>query len=213
MLTRRKSIKAKGRGLRRTSPVNKNMAGLSSLELASTAFILVAISIFSIDALFLVFGADFCDRTCKDCARAAGQMSTPDDAVNAMNAAAAGHPVDGILITKMYPELLFYQDYNDGSKAETPPYGTTKSYLGKNGPNNIKPSDQDKTDKGDPNNPEQTNSPGPYVTVRTTAYVHIPVTLTFFHAKFFTGNVENDPQLFRFQSSYTFPITNTYVPN
>jgi hypothetical protein len=187
--------------------------GMISLELASTAFILVVISIFSIDAVSLVFGADFCDRACKDCARAAGQMATPDDAVNAMNAAAATHPVDGVFVTKMYPELLLYQDYNNGSSGETPRYGTTPAYLGKNGPNNITPADHDDSDGTDPNNPEKTGSPGPYVLVRTTLYLRIPVILTFFNNRFFTGNVKNDPQLFQFQSSYTFPITNTYVPN
>lgn len=203
VITRLKSIKAKTRAV----------AGMTSLELASTAVILVVISIFSVDALSLIFGADFCDRACKDCARAAGQMSTPDDAVNAMNAAAAAHLVDGCFITKMYPELLQYQDYNNGSNAETPLYGTTRAYLGKNGPNNITPAGRNNGDKPDLNDPEQTSSPGPYVVVRTTAYVRIPVTLTFLSTKLFAGNVENDPQLFRFQSSYTFPITNTYVPN
>lgn len=160
-----------------------------------------------------MFGADFCDRACKDCARAAGQMSTPDDAVNAMNAAAAAHAVDGIFITKMYPELLLYQDYNDGSANETPPYGTTQAYLGKNGPDNITPVTHTDDEKTDLNDPEQTTSPGPHVQVRTTLFVHIPVILTLFGNKLFAGNVASDPQLFRFQSSYTFPLTNTYVPN
>ena len=186
---------------------------MTSLELASTAFILVVISIFSIDAVSLIFGADFCDRACKDCARAAGQMSTPDDAVNAMNAAAAAHPVDGTFVTRMYPELLVYQDNNDGASVETPRYGTTSAYLGKNGPNNVIPADREGADDTDSRNPEKTGSPGPYVLVRTTLYLRIPVTLTFFNNRLFTGNVKTDPQLFRFQSSYSFPITNIYVPN
>lgn len=187
----------------------KSKRGMTSLELASTSIILIVISIFSIDAVALMFGADFCDRACKDCARAAGQMATPDDAVNAMNAAAAAHPVDGNFITKMYPELISYQDFNTGTRT-TPEYGSTSAYLAKNGPKNASPLTGDKVYS---KQSDQADSPGPYVEVRTTLLMRVPIILVVFGTKLFAGNVESDPQLFRFQSSYTFPITNTYVPN
>jgi hypothetical protein len=191
----------------------RNKKGMSSLEMASTSVIFVVIAIFSIDMISMIFGADFCDRACKDCARAAGQMSTPDDAVNAMNAAATAHPFDGIFIKRMYPELLIYQDYNTGSVAATPSYGTTSAYLGKNGPDNITPLNEQASDGQEQISSQQTTSPGPYVKVRTTLFMRIPVILTFFGTKLLVGNVDSDPQLYRFQSTYTFPITNTYVPN
>ena len=67
----------------------RNIRGTTTMELALSLPIFIAITIFSINTAAFIFAADFCDRACKDCARAAGQMSTPDDAVNAMNAAAA----------------------------------------------------------------------------------------------------------------------------
>jgi hypothetical protein len=218
------------------------------MEIALSLPIFIVITVFSINTAFFIFAADFCDRTCKDCARAAGQMSTPDDAVNAMNAAAAAHPVDHFFFKQISPELLVYQDYNYSSSKPTPKYGSTASYTGENGLNNITPDKIAETSvKGwqhyhtadnatiDPLDHENTNVnakdllstqkieailadpnqlliPGPYVVVRTTMVMRIPVCMNFFGARLFTGNVENEPQLFRLASIYTFPITNTYVP-
>src|SRR3984957_12582195 len=91
---------------------HRKKRGVTTIELAASLPVFIAVTIFSINTAAFIFAADFCDRACKDCARAAGQMSTPDDAVNAMNAAAAAHPIDGFVIKKMYPELLIYEDYN-----------------------------------------------------------------------------------------------------
>ncbi len=190
--------------------------GATALELIATMPILIVVTLLSIDLAVLMFGVDFCDRTCKDCARVAGQMSTPDDAVNAMNAAAAAHRIDGFIIQRMYPELLIYEDYNYSSRLPTPKYGTSGSYLGKNGPDNITPAggiNDKRAEKVDYTNPEQTNSPGPYVVVRTNLVMRIPVTVNLFGAKLISNNVETDPQLFKVQSLYTFPITNVYSSN
>jgi hypothetical protein len=199
------------RSCRRMITIRKR--GMTSIELASTSLVLVVISMFSVDAICLTFGADFCDRACKDCARAAGQMSTPDDAVNAMNATAAAHPVDGTFFVNMYPELLLYHDNNDSSTLATPRYGTTRAYSSSNGPNNIAPAASEASSASVKSDSENIDLSGPYLRVRTTLIMRIPITITLFNKKLFAGNVDSDPQLFRFESIYTFPITNTYVPN
>jgi len=194
----------------------KRKMGATAIELIATMPVLIVVTALSLDLAVLMFGVDFCDRTCKDCARVAGQMSTPDDAVNAMNAAAAAHRIDGFVIHKMYPELLIYEDYNYSAKAPTPKYGTTANYLGKNGPDNVTPANgiNDKeSERVDYTDPNQTNSPGPYVVVRTSLVMRIPITISFFNLKLVANNVHGDPQLFKVQSLYTFPITNVYTPN
>ena len=189
---------------------------VSTIELVATIPILIVLTALSIDLAVLMFGMDFCDRTCKDCARAAGQMSTPDDAVNAMNAVAEAHHIDGFVLNKMYSELLIYEDYNYSTKFPTPKYGTSPNYLGKNGPDNITPAsgvNNKKFEKVDYTDPNQTNSPGPYVVVRTSLVMRIPITVDFLGLKLVANNIEKDPQLFKVQSLYTFPITNVYSPN
>ena len=200
------------------------------MELAVALPIFIAVTIFSINTAAFVFAADFCDRACKDCARAAGQMSTPDESVNAMNAAAAAHTVDGFFFQQLTPELLVYRDYNY-SNTPTPRYGSTSEYSGENGPNDNAPASCEDnlpgkqnlgfSKKGDHSftpigailaDPNQSITPGPYVVVRTTLLIHIPVNISCFGLKLFSGNVEGNPQLLQFQSTYTFPITNTYVP-
>ena len=224
--------------------MKRKKRGATTIELAASLPILIIVTIFSINTGALIFGADFCDRAAQDCARAAGEMSTPDDAVNAMNATALGHPVDGFLFQQLSPELLVYQDYNLSSKP-TPKYGSTSAYLGENGANDITPAtsaeelkqlsaaenpkpvkiseadisiaakqDIISTAKLDAilSDPNQTTMPGPYVVVRTTMIMRIPIPIELCGVKVFAGNVEGNFQLFRFSSVYTFPITNTYVP-
>lgn len=202
----------------------RRISGSTTMELAMGLPFFIAVTIFSINTAAFVFAADFCDRTCKDCARAAGQMPTPDESVNAMNAAAAAHPVDNFFFQQLTPELLVYRDYNSTS-TPTPAYGRTSEYNGENGADDNKPATDDGSTalapaqrEGDANidtilrDPNQTITPGPYVVVRTTMLMRIPVSVNFFGYKLFSGNVEGNPQLFQFQSIYTFPITNTYVP-
>jgi hypothetical protein len=194
----------------------KRNKGATAIELIATMPVLIVVMMLSIDLAVLMFGVDFCDRTCKDCARVAGQMSTPDKAVNAMNAAAAAHRIDGFVINKMYSELVVYEDYNYSTKSPTPKYGSTVDYLGKNGPDNITPSNSandKKSKKVDYIDPNQLNSPGPYVVVQTSLVMRIPITISFFDLKLIANNVKRDPQLFKVQSLYTFPITNVYTPN
>jgi hypothetical protein len=207
--------------------------------------ILIIVTIFSINTGALIFAADFCDRAAQDCARAAGKMSTPDDAVNAMNATSLAHPVDGYFFRQLTPELLVYQDYNQSMVRPTPKYGSTSAYAGENGVNNITPAISTEelaklnavdNPKGAPINepdisaaiqkdiastakidailadPNQTVTAGPYVVVRTTMLMRIPIGLNILGAKIFVGNVDGNPQFFKFSSVYTFPITNTYVP-
>jgi hypothetical protein len=225
--------------------------GVTTMELAISLPLFIIVTIFSINTAAFIFAADFCDRACKDCARAAGQMSTPDDAVNAMNAAAAAHPVDNFFFQQLIPELLVYQDYNYSPSTPTPAYGSTSEYESENGTNNLTPkkgsedsseiparkiglassgsravsavgrtaSALTKNNSGIITNidtiladPNQTITPGPYVVVHTTMRMRIPISINFFGTKLFAGNVEGNPQLFQLQSTYTFPITNTYVP-
>lgn len=206
----------------------RSIQGTTTTELAVSLPIFMIVTIFSINTAALTFAADFCDRTCKDCARAAGQMSTPDQAVNAMNAAAAAHPVDNFFFQQLSPELLVYQDYNYSSANPTPAYGSTPEYVGENGQNNTtpaKPTDEwheNKVSKKETisaesinailADPNQTITPGPYVVVRTTMIMRIPVSLDFFGSKLFAGNVPGNSQLFQLASIYTFPLTNTYAP-
>src|SRR5271169_4633589 len=119
------------------------------MELAASIPIFISVTIFSINTAAFIFAADFCDRACKDCARSAGQMSTPDEAVNAMNAAAAAHPVDNFFFQQLSPELLVYQDYNYSSIKPTPAYGSTSEYSGENGADDSAPvKDNEKNKEG-----------------------------------------------------------------
>src|ERR1700722_13116662 len=116
---------------------HRKKRGVTTIELAASLPVFIAVTIFSINMAAFIFAADFCDRACKDCARAAGQMSTPDDAVNAMNAAATAHPVDNFFFRQLSPELLVYQDYNYSTATPTPAYGSTSAYNSDNGEENI----------------------------------------------------------------------------
>ena len=133
---------------------------------------------------------------------------------------------------QLSPELLVYEDYNYSTAKPTPAYGKTSEYSGENGVNDITPAkdsndntgtpiDSNIAKKGNDNiitnidailaDSKQTITPGPYVVVHTTLLMHIPISINLFGWKMFAGNVEGNSQLFQMQSTYTFPITNTYV--
>jgi hypothetical protein len=191
--------------------LSKRRRGLSIIELAIALPILLAITFLSVNLMALAFGADYCDKACQDCARAAGAMSTPDDAVNAMNAASKAYAVDGNFFNQLYPELLIYEDYNTSKAMPTPQYGSTKSYKGCNGPNNITPKSEPPAVAQVRGEDDFTDKLGPHVVVRTTLIMKIPITISLFGGKVFVGNVEVDMQQFKFQSTYTFPIVNTFT--
>ncbi len=192
---------------------NKRRQGFSVLELVISLPILLAITFLSINVMALAFGADYCDKACQDCARAAGEMATPDDAVNAMNAACKAYTVDGKFFAKLYPELLVYEDYNQSTSLPTPNYGSTRAYKAKNGPNNITPKPDPFVPKPAKEEDAFTSNLGPHVVVRTTLIMRLPVTISMFGGKIFIGNCEIDTQQFKFQATYTFPIVNTFSPS
>lgn len=62
------------------------LRGVTAIELAAVVAILIVVTALTFNICILIFAADMCDRAARDCARAAGMMSTPRDAQNAMNA-------------------------------------------------------------------------------------------------------------------------------
>ena len=54
--------------------LKERLRGITAIELAAIVAILIVISALALNITVLIFAADMCDRACKDCARAAGQM-------------------------------------------------------------------------------------------------------------------------------------------
>jgi Flp pilus assembly protein TadG len=192
--------------MRQPKLISRKQTGNFGLELAYTLPILIVILLVSFDCACFVYASDLCDRVCRQCARAAAQMTTPDDAVNAMNAVASTPRLDGLIVRHLYPELLTYRDQNTSSNLPTPAYGTTSSYLGNNGPANLKP------ETGTPQRDVE-RCPGPYLVVRTTVEMSLPFSVGPFSESVINGASHNkSSDVLRIQSTCSFPITNTFSP-
>lgn len=183
----------------------KRDKGVGLIELCFVAFLLIVIVALGLDMGILIFASDACDKTCKDCARAAGTGRTPGDAINAMNAALAVHSaqLNPLVMSQLTAQLMVYEDYSPNT-----PLGTT----GSNGPTQIPggggiiplPSTQvsiwltnSQSVKG--------YTPGPYVVVRTTAKVTLPAPIFFFGANLAPNQVQ-------VASAYPYPLTHPYAP-
>ncbi len=186
----------------------KRLSGITTIELAAVVSILIVISALTLNITVLIFAADICDRACKDCARAAGQQGTVGQAVSAMKAALTTHPYDGTVIQSITAELITYEDYGSGNGAgqttstgTSGPIGTTSTNSGTIG-GAVPP----------PGVGGKGSSPGPFASVRTTLIARIPAPMVFFSLDM--GSEASAQQgvshgLIRFQSLYTYPITNT----
>ena len=187
--------------------LRERLKGITAIELGAVVSILIVICALALNITVLVFAADMCDRACKDCARAAGQQGTVGQAVAAMRAALGTHPYDGTVIQSLDAQLITYEDFNAGGGAGAPtttgtsgPIGTTST--GFPAANGVVP-------------PPSTGTPGPFASVRTTLVARIPAPIVFFSVNMGTDasasqGVGNG--LIRFQSLYTYPITNTAGP-
>jgi hypothetical protein len=122
-----------------------------------------------------------------------------------MNAALATHPVDGTVIQSLGAELITYEDYGAGGVTATTgtngPIGTTTAATAAGVP--------------PPGGGGAGSCPGPYASVRTTLIARIPAPIVFFSANFNTQATSQQGVgngLIKFQSLYTYPITNTAGP-
>ncbi|MDP3507273.1 MAG: hypothetical protein Q8T09_04740, partial [Candidatus Melainabacteria bacterium] len=191
--------------------LRERLKGITAIELAAVVSILIVICAMALNITVLVFAADMCDRACKDCARAAGQQGTVGQAVSAMQAALVTHPYDGTVIQSLNAELITYEDYGAGNGA-----GQT-STTGTNGPIGTTSTTSATTGGAipPPGAGGAGSSPGPFASVRTTLIARIPAPMVFFSLDM--GSEASAQQgvahgLIRFQSLYTYPITNTAGP-
>ena len=95
------------------------LRGVTAIELAAVVAILIVVTALTFNICILIFAADMCDRAARDCARAAGMMSTPREAQNAMNAALLHHQTSspGYVITQFNAELVVFEDYTNHNPA------------------------------------------------------------------------------------------------
>ena len=153
---------------KRRNGLVSRLRGITAIELAAVVAILIVITALSFNICILIFAADMCDRAARDCARAAGMMSTPQDAQNAMNASLLHHQTNapGWVITQFTSQLVVFEDYIDHDPV-LPMVGaattTTSGSTGSNGGGGVPlPT------------PLGSGSPGPFVMVRTTLRARIP---------------------------------------
>ena len=111
---------------------NSKKKGVTLVELAAMMFLFVIIALLGLDMGILVFAADTCDKTCRDCARAAGTGRTPGQAIDAMNAALATHAstLNAFVMSNLQAQLMVYEDYspntpNTNSAGTNGPWVTT----------------------------------------------------------------------------------------
>lgn len=94
-------------------------------EFAISAFFLVILTYVSADVGFMLYGAAFNDRACRDAARAAAQGSSLTDATNRAQAALVAHQTNpAVMQSPALVQPIVYQTYNGTPPPQTSPFVT-----------------------------------------------------------------------------------------
>jgi len=101
----------------------RNQSAHLWLEIPLTSFLFIAFSFLSADMGYVLYGANFNDRACRDAARAAAQTTNLTDAINKVNTVLQSHQGNPTLMTgpSLYGPVV-YQDFGGAPPAQTSPF-------------------------------------------------------------------------------------------
>jgi hypothetical protein len=99
--------------------------GHLSLEIACTAVFFCVFAYLTADLGYVLYGADFNDRACRDAARAAAQSMNLTEAIKKVNAVLQSHQGNALVMSgpSLYAPVV-YQDFGGAPPAQTSPYVT-----------------------------------------------------------------------------------------
>jgi hypothetical protein len=165
----------------------KRTSGVLAIEIAISAFLIIAIAAFGACLTCIIWGMSVNDIACRDAARAAGQQSSGTQAQLAANTQLQSHATDGYWVTQPTLTNFVYCDYGPQTT-----FGNTPG-----------------SPSGTP--PSSATIPTPYVVATTQVYVRVPVPANFFGIQFgFQSSAANGGNgMLQFTRSYVYPIIKT----
>lgn len=101
------------------------MRGHLSFEIPAVCLLFLAFSFLSADMGYMLYGADFNDRACRDAARAAAQSINLTEAIRKVNGVLRTHRGNPLVMSgpALYGPVV-YQDYGGAPPAQTSPFVT-----------------------------------------------------------------------------------------
>src|SRR6516162_1312165 len=109
----------------RLRSIKQRGLGYLSFEIPVVSMLFLVFAFLSADMGYVLYGADFNDRACRDAARSAAQASNLAAAIKKVNAVLQSHKGNAMVMSG--PSLLgpvVYQDYGGSPPAQTSPYVT-----------------------------------------------------------------------------------------
>jgi hypothetical protein len=99
--------------------------GTLTLELSCTAIFFSVFAYLTADLGYVLYGADFNDRACRDAARAAAQSSSLAEAIKKVNAVLQSHQGNPVIMSgpALYAPVV-YQDFGGSPPPQTSPFVT-----------------------------------------------------------------------------------------
>jgi hypothetical protein len=104
---------------------SKRRRGHLSFEVPAVSILFLVFSFLSADMGYLLYGADFNDRACRDAARAAAQSSSLTEAMKKTTAVLQSHQGNAFVMSGpvLYGPVV-YQDFGGSPPAQTSPFVT-----------------------------------------------------------------------------------------
>jgi len=111
-------------------PNSRKGSGINFVEVAISAFLMIALAGMALDISLVIFGWNYLDTICRDAVRSAAQQSDVANAILAAQSQLKIHATDGYyisqpaLISLVSPDFV-YNDYGGNPPENTSPYVTT----------------------------------------------------------------------------------------
>jgi hypothetical protein len=104
---------------------NRGQKGHRYFDIPIACMMFLVFSFVSADMGYVLYGADFNDRACRDAARGAAQTTNLADAINKVNAVLKSHQGNSMLMTgpSLYGPVV-YQDFAGAPPPQTSPFVT-----------------------------------------------------------------------------------------
>jgi hypothetical protein len=110
---------------RNSAVVKERRKGHLSFEVPVMSMLFLVFSFLSADMGYVLYGADFNDRACRDAARAAAQSTNLTEAIKKVNAVLQSHKGNPLVMSgpALYGPVV-YQDFGGAPPAQTSPFVT-----------------------------------------------------------------------------------------
>lgn len=103
--------------------IEQRTEGYLSFEIPAVSMLFLVFAFLSADMGYVLYGADFNDRACRDAARAAAQTTNLTDAIKKVNAVLQSHKGNALVMSgpSLYGPVV-YQDFGGSPPAQTSPF-------------------------------------------------------------------------------------------